>query len=314
MAWDKDGKSKSMLMNGAQIKKLVASDKLMKGGYGSEGLDLASTVHKDLDSIVKGYNEGTKDQTTIANTVARNIDVGRHERATEGETARHNKASEGISAAHLSIAKEKAAADKKGDFVAGKLADDERSILMVNKKDGTTKTVSIPEGFTGKDYFKVLTGEKPTGEIKQAGEGYIKDNKLYMPNPDPKSPVRYVETPLGPSALDQAIEAKLKKGGAAATPATPAAAAGPPRTAIPPKPGTPPPVDASTPTEQAGLRVDAARAALAQLRPTAPGLAKGGAARETYAIQLQQAQQELAEAEMLYQQTLPSVARPAYAR
>lgn len=69
---------------------------------------------------------------------------------------------------------------------------------------------------------------------------------------------------------------------------------------------------AVSPTEAAGQRLDAARTVLKTLRATAPGLAKGRAALEAHAQQVQAAQAELAAAEAEYQRIVTPHAGRAY--
>ncbi|QNK66098.1 hypothetical protein [Variovorax sp. PAMC26660] len=117
---------------------------------------------------------------------------------------------------------------------------------------------------------------------------------------------------LTPEALDAW---GFKPPGAApgAKPSAPMAAAGRP-VAPPAQAPIRQPVPQS-PADDAGSRVDAARANLAALRSRpAPGLAAGQQAREAYAAQLDQARAAVAQAESEYQSALPPEATAAFVR
>lgn len=105
-AWSEDGgKGASALLSSSDVKKLVAADKMMKGGYGAQGMELAGSVNKDLNNVIKDYNTETNQQVATGNTAT-------HYGNTEAETSRHNKAAEGNAAAHLGLARNKAEMDK----------------------------------------------------------------------------------------------------------------------------------------------------------------------------------------------------------
>ncbi len=96
-AWSEDGgKGASALLDSAQVKKLVAADKMMKKGYGTEGLDLAGSINKDLNAVIKDYNTEANQQVTTGNTAT-------HYANTEAETAQHNRATEANAAANAAV-------------------------------------------------------------------------------------------------------------------------------------------------------------------------------------------------------------------
>ncbi|MNX68832.1 hypothetical protein D3C86_1000300 [compost metagenome] len=91
---------------------------------------------------------------------------------------------------------------------------------------------------------------------------------------------------------------------AGARPAAPAAAAAQPVVHAPA--AAPAAQAAASPADDAGMRLDTARANLAALRQRpAPGLAAGQQAREAYAIQLDEARAAVAQAEAEYQRAVP---------
>jgi hypothetical protein len=99
----------------------------------------------------------------------------------------------------------------------------------------------------------------------------------------------------GFKAPAQAGGARPAAAPAAAAPAAQRAATAAPAQAAPP-----------TPTDEAGARLDAARANLQAMRSRpAPGLAAGRAAIDQYAAQVQQARADLARAEAEYRRTVP---------
>lgn len=100
-----------------------------------------------------------------------------------------------------------------------------------------------------------------------------------------------------------------------AKPSGPMSAAGRPVAAVAQEPARQVVPGPQSPVEDAGSRVDAARANLAALRSRpAPGLAAGEQARTAYAAQLDQARAAVAQAESDYQSALPREATAAFVR
>jgi hypothetical protein len=164
-AWsdDPNGPQANALLSSSDVKKLVAADKMMKMGYGAEGLELAGSVNKDLNAVIKDYNTQTNQQVTTGNTAT-------HYANTEAETGRHNRAAEGNAAAGLQLRRDAAGAEKFQNAETFQDGDGNtyKQIFQTNK-NGKIESKTFKIG--GEDGQPVEIGSMPKGVKKVGGSG-----------------------------------------------------------------------------------------------------------------------------------------------
>jgi hypothetical protein len=180
-SYDSNGEPKDTLLTAPQIKQLVAADKMMKSGYGPEGLAMAGAVHKDLADLVTHYNTGTTQMQTANNQAQNYAD-------THEETSRHNRATEANAAANTSIARERLGIEKdkmksENDIIIG--ADDKTGVMHFDKKSGQQWMTPWADDATQemKDSVKAATKTTVKPEVHPDGSVSWGEN-LYTPNPN----------------------------------------------------------------------------------------------------------------------------------
>ena len=140
---DPDGTANQTPLNGAQVKQLVASHMLQTGGYGSEGLALAASTHKDINDLIGKHNEVNKDVAT-QNTTAQHY-------ANADEVARGQL---GVSQARLGLERSKAEAEKWKPIGP---SDDNKGLLLIDSQ-GNTKVSPLPAGSDASQIWKKISG------------------------------------------------------------------------------------------------------------------------------------------------------------
>lgn len=199
------GDMKPIPLSPQQMKTLAIAQELQNQGFGAEAMKYIEGVDKDLAAQVAAVNAAQMQavQTNTQSTQGRNTAIYQSGQLEIGR--RQAAASERQAGA--------AEARARADIDNGRLG----TIQYFQDKDGNVRSF-IPTLTNGKlDWAEqaVPTGMRPFKPSAEGGpkvnpDGSItKDGKVFVP--DPKNPGKYMPAQgLEPSALDKAIEAKLR--------------------------------------------------------------------------------------------------------
>jgi len=333
---------KEFVLNEAQLRQMASASVLGMAGYGQESIARLSSVNKEMADHIKTWNDAISKSTASENDALykggqlavahQNADTNeayRRQMATaaaarasgagggKGVDAIWSKAEEVAKAGHYGGNVERAySALKRGQDRGG--VQEEATKLEIKLREAGQPEAAIQQQLGA---FLVARGLPPASEVARLRSGVGPDGKPLTAEDyaswDRRFPGMPAEDVLGSSPVPSReqldiirrdAEANGIKNPTFAWDAGGRTTKGSVQTSTPTASGLPSRMTKPAGNQQAdtpeGAQLDAARAELADLRKSAPGLKAGLAAREEYAQLLKEKQAAVRQAEQQYQRSL----------